>query len=293
MIPFEYRAPETLDEAFELLEQHGDDARLMAGGTALVILMKQRLVQPTVVVSLRRIGELRGLDASDGGVRIGATEPQRRVERHPLVRERFPTLAETVRRVATPRVRNQATVGGNLTHADPNQDPPVTLMALDASVRLRSRAGERSVPLDAFFVDYYETVVQPGEVLTEIVVPPLAANAACAFLKFLPRTADDYATVSAAATVAADGQTCRDVRIVLGAAGPTVVRARAAEALLRGQALTDANLRQAAAAVKDEVDPLSDIRGSAEYKRAMAEVFAYRALRAALDQLPARARAEA
>jgi carbon-monoxide dehydrogenase medium subunit len=285
MIGFEYRAPESLEEVWAALGEAGDDARLIAGGTALLLLMKQRLVRPSMLVSLKRLGNLSEIRNENGALRIGATATHRRVETDPHVRQHFPALVETLRRVATPRVRNQGTLGGNLAHADPNQDPPATLIALDASVRLRSSGDERSVPVDEFFTDYYETALQPGEVLTDILLPLPAAGSGSAFLKFLPRTADDYATVAAAASLRLDNGSCRDVRLALGSAGPTPIRARAAEAILEGQAPTDSTLRAAAAAVKDEVDPLSDIRGSAEYKREMSEVFAYRALRQALERI--------
>jgi carbon-monoxide dehydrogenase medium subunit len=285
MIGFDYRVPETLEEIFSTLDELGDDARLMAGGTALILLMKQRLVRPEVVLSLKRIGELTGIGQQDGQLRIGATELHRQVENNPLVSQHFPALVETLRKVATPRVRNQATLGGNLTHADPNQDPPATLIALNASVQLRSSKGERTVRLDEFFTDYYETALEPGEVLTHILVPMPRPNSACAFIKFLPRTADDYATVAAAASLRLDNGVCRDVRIALGSAGPTPIRARQAEAILEGQAPAEETLRSAAAAVKDEVDPMTDVRGSAEYKRDMTEVFAYRALKRVLERI--------
>lgn len=285
MIGFEYRAPDTLDELLADLDQLGDDARLIAGGTALVLLMKQRLLQPAVLLSLKRLPRLAAIEREDGRLRIGAAATHRQIENNPRVREHLPTLAETLRRVATPRVRNQATLGGNLAHADPNQDPPPALIALGASVRLRSSIGERELPVDELFVDYYETALQPGEVLTDILVPLPAAGAASSFLKFLPRTADDYATVSAAASLRLEDGRCRDVRLALGSAGPTPIRARAAESALEGQAPTEDSLRAAAAAVRDAVDPLTDIRGSAEYKRDMAQVFAYRALKQAVDQL--------
>ena len=285
MIGFEYRAPESLEEVWAALDEAGDDARLIAGGTALLLLMKQRLVRPALLVSLKRLGGLSEIRNEDGALRIGATATHRQVETNQHVRQHFPALAETLRRVATPRVRNQGTLGGNLAHADPNQDPPATLIALDASVRVRSSGGERGVRVDEFFTDYYETALQPGEVLTDILLPLPAAGSGSAFLKFLPRTADDYATVAAAASLRLDNGVCRDVRLALGSAGPTPIRARAAEAILEGQAPNDSTLRAAAAAVKDEVDPLSDIRGSAEYKREMSEVFAYRALRQALERV--------
>lgn len=285
---FDYRAPDTLAEVCTTLDQYGDDARLIAGGTALILLLKQRLVQPAVLVSLKRLGDLSTVDHADGHLRIGATATHRQIENNPHVRAHLPALAETLRRVATPRVRNQATLGGNLAHADPNQDPPATLIVLEASVRLRSSTGERELAVEDLFLDYYETALRPGEVLTEIIIPTPKPATGTAFLKFLPRTSDDYATVAAAASLRLEAGRCRDVRLALGSAGPTPIRARASEAVLEGQPPSEAALRAAAAAVRDEVDPLTDVRGSATYKRAMTEVFARRALEHALAQLTPR-----
>jgi carbon-monoxide dehydrogenase medium subunit len=184
------------------------------------------------------------------------------------------------------------TLGGNLAHADPNQDPPATLIALGASVELTSQQGKRDVPVDEFFTDYYETALQPGEVVSAIRIPALAPRSVAAFTKFLPRTADDYATVSVAAVVTPDesGQRCQEVRLGLGSSGSTPIRARKAEDALRGQELTDQNIRRAAAVAKTEVDPISDIRGSAEYKRDMAEVWVRRTIERALGRSTAQAR---
>jgi carbon-monoxide dehydrogenase medium subunit len=238
------------------------------------------------VVSLRRLRELGGISAQNGGLKIGALVTHREAEVSPLVSERARVLAETLRHVATIRIRNVGTLGGNLAHADPNQDPPATLIALGASIELSSQQGQRSVPVDEFFTDYYETALQTGEVVTAIHVPGMAQRSVGAFSKFLPRTADDYATVSAAVVLTPDesGQVCQDVRIGLGSAGSTPIRARQAEDALRGQPLSDENLRAAAAAAKTEVDPISDIRGSAEYKRDMAEVWVRRTLEKALGR---------
>jgi carbon-monoxide dehydrogenase medium subunit len=287
VIDFEFHRPESLDEVFGLLERYGEDARLMAGGTALVLQMKQRLAQPSHVVGMRRLAGLDALEETDDGIRIGALCTQRKVEDSPLVKERLPLLAETLGRVATPRIRNMATIGGGLVNGDPNQDPPPSLIALGASVELVSSAGSRTVPVEALFRDYYETDVQPGEVLASVTVPPQPADSGWAYLKFLPRTADDYGTVSVAAVISreADGS-CRDARIVLGSVGVTPVRAYDAESLLRGGNLSEDSIRAAAATVRDAVDPLDDFRGSAEYKRDMAEVFTRRAVTAAKGQRP-------
>lgn len=285
---FEWHVPTSLDETFELMDRYGEDAKLIAGGTALVIMMKQQLVRPGHLISLSRLSGLSGIRPDDGGLRVGGLTTHRELETSPLVAERFPALTETMHKVATIRIRNMGTIGGNLSHGDPALDPPVTLTALGASVRLVSKDDERVVPLDEFFVDYYETVMRPGEVLAEVLIPPVPSRSAASFIKFLPRTADDYATVAVATRLTLDesGTSVEDVRIALGAAGSTTIRARQTEAALRGQPATEASFREAAAVVKGEVDPISDIRGSAEYKTDMAEVFVRRALVQALARVP-------
>ena len=288
MIDFEYHAPTSLDQVFGLLEQYGDDARIMAGGTALVIQMKQRLSQPGHVIGLRQVGSLNSIESTPEGLRIGALCTQRQIETSALVGKESPLLADTFRKVATPRIRNMATIGGGLVNGDPNQDPPPSLIALGASAVMTSKSGDRVVPLEELFIDYYETDIQPGEVLTSVLVPPAPAGSGSVYLKFLPRTADDYGTVSVAAVVSKEQDgACKDVRIVLGSVGVTPIRAKAAEDALRGKALTDENIRAAAALVKDAVDPLEDFRGSAEYKTDMAEVFARRAVEQAMAAIPA------
>ena len=283
MIEFEYHAPTSLEQALEILDLHGEDARVMAGGTALVIQMKQRLAQPSHVVGLRGIGNLNSIVSTPNGIRIGALCSHRQIENNPLIAEYLPLLADTFRKVATPRIRNMATIGGGLVNGDPAQDPPPSLIALGASAVLTSRYGERTIPIEKLFVDYYETDVQPGEVLTSVVVPKTPSGSGSAYLKFLPRTADDYGTVSVASVISKDQDgTCKDVRIVLGSAGVTPIRAIDAEDYLRGEYLTDENIRFAAALVKTTVDPLDDFRGSAEYKTDMAEVFSRRAVEQAM-----------
>ena len=280
MNAFDYRAPRTVEEVLVLLREHGDDARVIAGGTALVTMMRQRLVLPECLVSLRDVAGLGGIEATKGELRIGALTTHREMEVSPLVKDRLAVLAETFRRVATVRIRHMATVGGSLAHADPNQDPPVTLIALDAKVEVRGAAGRRELPLGTFFRDYYETALEPGEIITAVTVPPLPAASGAAYVKFLPRSADDYATVAVAAivTLEADGQRCREARIALGSVAPTPLRAQAAEALLPGEQRDERLLRAAGEAAKGEVNPLTDHRGSAEYKREMTALMVGRAL---------------
>ena len=287
MIPFEYRTPKNLKEVHSTLKEFGADAKLIAGGTALVIMMKQRLVRPTCLVSLGSVRGLNGIEVKDGGLSIGGLATHRAVEDSALVRRRLPMLAATYHHVATLRVRNMATVGGGLAHADPNMDPPPSLIALGATVKATSPNGSRTIPLDEFFKDYYETVLNPDEIITEVMVPKVLPNTGAAYIKFLPRTADDYATVSAAAVLTLDKtlKTIAEVRIALGSVGVTPIRATAAEAVLRGQPLKTEAFAEAGEKAKEAVDPVSDFRGSAAYKKDMAAVFVRRALEKALADI--------
>lgn len=288
MIKFEYREPRTVDEALSLLAEHGEDAKILAGGTGLLIMMKQRLVRPAVLVSIRRIAELNYIREEADNILIGTLCTHADAEYSGLLKSKQPSLAETFHHVATPRIRNMGTVGGNLSHADPAEDPPSTLLALNASVKLASQGGERIVPLQEFFTDYYETAIQPGEILTQIIVPNLPQGAGTGYHKFLPRSADDYATVgiSCVLQVGKDGK-ISDVRIGMNAVGPTPMRATRAEGMLTGQKLTDELLRAAAEAAGEDVDPIGDIRGSSEYKRDMVKVWVRRVVnQAAASAVP-------
>lgn len=278
MRDFYFHTPKTLEEALDLLEEHQDDGRPIAGGTALVVMMKQSLLDADHLISLARVPGLSGIRAEADGLHIGALTHHREVETSALVKQHAPLLAEVYHHVATVRIRNVATVGGGIAHGDPSQDPPPGLIALGASVKLQSKSGERIVPIADMFVDYYETAIEPGELLTEVIVPTTAAGARTAYLKFLPRTADDYATVAVAAHAQLQDGKVSNLRVALGAAGPTPVHATTVEAALEGQAPTAEAIRQAAQAVADQVDPLDDFRGSSDYKRDMAVVFTRRAL---------------
>ena len=282
MRDFIYHAPTSLEEALSLLDQYGEDARPIAGGTAMVNLLKQNLVYADHLVGLSKVPGLRGITRSNGDLRIGALTKHREVERSAEVSEAAPLLQEAYSRVATVRIRNMATVGGGLTHADPAQDPPPALIALGARVVLASSGGTRELPIEDLFVDYYETALAQGELLTEVIVPAQPQDARGVYLKFLPRTEDDYATVAVAALARVENGVCADVRVALGAVAPTPVRATAVEAALEGQPVSADAIRSAAEAVAGQVDPLADFRGSSEYKRDMAVVFTRRALEQAL-----------
>ena len=199
MNDFEFHTPGTIEEAAAALAQYNGDAKLMAGGTSLMLLLKQSLVQPDHIISLHRIGGLDAIEYADGVLHIGGLARMRDVEQSDLVRQFAPLLANAYSRVATVRIRNSATVGGGLAQADPAMDPPPSLLILDAGVKLVSSRGERVVPVNDLYVDYYETTIEPDEIVTELLVPAQPVDAGWVYIKYLPRTEDDYATVSVAA----------------------------------------------------------------------------------------------
>ena len=278
MHDFTFHAPDSLSGALELLAEHNGGAKLLAGGTSLTTLLKQSLIAPDHIVSLHRVPGLDSVEASNGELRIGGLTTQRDVETSAVVKEHAPLLAEAYRRVATVRIRNVATVGGGIAQADPAMDPPPSLLILGASVVATSTRGERVIPISEVYADYYETTLEPDEIVTELRVPAQPSGAGWTYIKYLPRTEDDYATVSVAAIGSVEGGSIADVRVALGAVAPTAVRASVVEEALAGQAPTLDALREASQAVADIVDPTDDPRGSAWYKRDMSVVFTRRAL---------------
>jgi carbon-monoxide dehydrogenase medium subunit len=288
MRAFQLHQPETLAEVHGLLAEYGpDDAHLLAGGTSVMLLMNLGLLQPGRLVALRKVAELQGIQArADGSLSLGALATHRQLEVSPAVHAYSPALAETFGHVATVRIRNQATLGGNIAHADPAQDPPPMLIALGAEVVLTSQTGQRRVALDELFVDYLTTTIDPGEVLTSVELPAPRPGTRAVYKKFLPRTADDYATVSVGATLRlTDDGRCDDLRVALGGVAGVPLHARAVEDALRGETPTDARIATAADLVLDLVDPPDDARGSAAYKRRMARVWTERALKELRDQV--------
>jgi aerobic carbon-monoxide dehydrogenase medium subunit len=286
VIKFDYLEPESLGEALTLLERHGDEARAIAGGTSLVIMMRQRLLMPKVVISLARIPNFDRITFDErDGLRIGAGARHRDIELSPIVKQHYPLLHETFRKVAQPRIRNMGTVGGNLAAGDPLTDPGASLIALDAEVTLAGSNGKRTIALEEFFVDYYQTALNPAELLTEIRVPP-PRRPGWSHIKFTPRSIEDFATVGVAITLDAKNGVCEDVRMGLNSVASTIVRPKRAEQILRGQPINDAGLREMGEIAATEVDPMDDNRGSAEYKREMVKVLVRRAAQEAFQRLP-------
>lgn len=286
MIPgrFEYHPVSSLDEALALLGEHGEDAKILAGGQSLIPLMKFRLAQPEHIIDINRVSGLGDVSLRDGWLRLGALTREVDVEHSAVVRERFPLLYDTAGVIADPLVRNLATVGGNIVHADPANDHPATMLAYRAEVVARGPNGERTIPIDDFFVDTFQTALSPDEILTEIRIPAPAAMSGGAYVKF-ERKVGDYAIAAAAAQVALDPDgTFASVGLALTNVTFSSVRSRRAEEALVGQPSSIDAIRHAAQIAADDCDPGSDLRGSADYKRAMARTMATRALTLAVER---------
>ncbi len=278
---FGYRAPGSLEEAFGLLQEHGEDARLLAGGHSLIPAMKLRLTQPELLIDLRRVPGLSGIRADGETLIIGALATHTEVSTSETVRRLAPGLADTAAVIGDWQVRNRGTIGGSVAHADPAADLPVTLTALNASFVLASSAGERTAPADDFFVDFFTTALESHEILTAIRIPLLPSPARTGYAK-LPHPASGYVVVSAAAALSAgESGACTGARVVLGGVAGTPHRAAAAEAALEGQELTPDVMAAAARQAVEGIDPHADSYADEEYKRHMAAIYARRAIEAA------------
>ena len=278
--------PASLDEALSCLAEQGEEARVVAGGTALTIMLKHRLISPAVLLSLDRLDSLRYIRHEPGaGLRIGALTTVRDMELSSVVREANPTLAQTYGEVANVRVRNVATVGGNLSEADYASDPPSVLVAMRGIVKARSVRGEREIPVDGLFRDFYETVLAPDEILTEVIVPELGRGTCAAYIRYVSRSSEDRPCVGMSAVIErnADGS-CRELRLVAGAVAATPQEIPSAEAMARGRQLTGELIEEIAQAYSDAISPLSDLRGSEWYRKQMIQVLTRRTIQRALDQ---------
>jgi carbon-monoxide dehydrogenase medium subunit len=275
--------PRTLDEALDALA--GENVLPIAGGVAVGLLTNLGLVPPSRFVAIGGVPGLRGVALGEDGAELllGAATPHARLAADPLLTGELPQAAGMFGQIGNIRVRNRGTIGGNLALAEPAQDPPVLLAALGADVLAASRARHRRLPVATFAAGPMATVLEPGELVTQVAIPRLGPDERCAYLKFLPRTADDYATVSAAVRLRLDGDAVAEARIFCGSVGPVPVDCATAADLLVGRSITAAGRFEGiAAAVAEAVAPVTDHRGGAEYKREMAGVFVCRALEQAL-----------
>ena len=279
MRDFDFLEPASLQEASRMVADLGDDCRMMAGGTALMLALRQRMLTPAHIVSLSRLDSLRGISFDPTkGLRIGALSRHCDVAASPVVQQHYPMLASMAARVANPQVRNQGTLGGNLCYGDPATDPPGCLMALGAQMVLANASGERVLRIEEFLVDYYVTAIEPDEVVVEIRVPVPAPGASGSYVRFLRTAAEHRPLVNVSLLARRSGALCRSARLVVGASVPVSRRVRRAEEFLAGKTVTLDVADEAADMVAADIEPLSDSRGSADYRRDMVRVVARRTI---------------
>ena len=274
---FDLLQPYSLAEASQLLVQYGDEARPIAGGTTLVILMKQRAVHYPRLVDLQSIPGLDRISEERDGIRLGALVTHRAVERSPVVRNAIPVVAEAFGKIGNVRVRQTASVGGNLAHADYRLDPPPAMLILDAEVSVFGPNGSRTIRLKDFFRGMYETALEPGEILVDIKIPFMPQESRAAYLKYSALSANDWPCLGVAVLLAQANGRCRDLRLAVGgvAAIPTLVQGLE---FAQGQNLSNSVVDEVLRTVDAQISPFSDLRGSEWYKRQMVRVFVKRAI---------------
>lgn len=286
MIPpsFEYLRPKTVPEAIALLQQHGDDAKILSGGQSLIPMMKLRIARPGFLIDINRISGLSYIKEEGGFLKIGGLTREAEVEASSLVRSKYPLLLDTASVIADPQVRNLATVGGNLAHGDPANDHPATMIALGAQVVATGAKGERVIPIEDFFVSIFTTALQPDEILTEIRVPVPPPRSGGAYFK-VERKVGDFATAAVAVQLTLDDKgNVQKFGIGLTNVGPTPIKARSAENFLNGKKPDDNNIAQAAQLAGKDAQPSADLRGPAEYKRGLIQELTKRALVRSLER---------
>jgi carbon-monoxide dehydrogenase medium subunit len=280
---FKYLAPKTLKEALTLLDKHQDECKVIAGGQSLLVLMKQGLVAPEYLIDIKGLTELNYIKSDAKGLRIGALTTHRAIEKSAVIKRKCSVLAEMEKRLASIQTRNWGTIGGNICHGEPAGDPVPVLIALNATLSLASVKGKRNMAVEDFSLDYFETALEHNELLTEIQVPAAPPHTGTAYTKFNV-IESDLATVGVAVSItlrSGDG-VCQDVRIALGASAPTPMRAKQAEAVVKGKKITDNLLKEAGEIASTEAEPIFDIYASAEYRRELVKILVSRVGKEAL-----------
>ena len=283
MIPgaFDYHSPRSLDEALSLLQQHAGDAKILAGGQSLIPAMRFRLAMPSILIDINRLDDLRYVEERGDHLAIGAMTLEHSLEDAAVVRSSYPLLHDTAVVIADPLVRNMATVGGNIAHADPANDHPATMLAYNATVVAKGPKGERTIAIDDFFTGLFENAMGEDEILTEIRIPKPGANSGGAYTKF-ERKVGDYAISAAAVQLRLDGETVAAARIGLTNVSSVPMRAKGAEAELVGKSISDAVIEAAGKAAAAECDPSPDLRGGVDYKRDITRVMVKRSIQQAV-----------
>lgn len=285
---FTYLRPASLKEALGMLAEHADECKIICGGQSLLIVMRQGLVTTDYLVDIKNVKETRyiNFDKKDG-LKMGATTTHRDIEKSPVIKENYPILAEMETKLASMQTRNWGTIGGNLAHGDPSGDPAPVLIALNASVKVANSKGERVIPLDEFYADYFETVMEKDEMIVEVIVPVMEPKTAVAYKKFNLLDSDMGIVASAAAVTLNDDGTCKDVRIVLGNAGPTALRLKEAEEMLIGKKLDDSLFEAVGRKAEEVSEPVADIHASEEHRKHLLYVLTKRMLKKAYEEAKA------
>ncbi len=283
---FKYHRGTSLKETLDLLDRHKEDYKIICGGQSLLILMRQALVAPENLIDIKNLKELSYIDFTpEDGIKIGAVTTHREIENSPLIEKHLPILVEMEKNLASIQTRNWGTIGGNLAHGDPAGDPGPVLIALNAAVRITNKEKERLMPLEDFFVDYFETALEEGELLVEVRIPVFPPQTATVYEKF-NIIKNDQGIVSVAVSITLDDKrlSCQDVRIVLGAAVSKPLRTRQAEQLLRGNPLDDNLLDKIGQKASDEADPVTDIHATEAYRRQLVSVLTKKMVKKAWAQ---------
>jgi len=281
--PFEYHAPKTLPDAIALLNRYGGEAKLLAGGHSMLPMMKLRFAEPAHLIDLGKIPELKGIREVGGEIRIGAMTTENNLIWSELLQKKCPLLVEGARLISDPQVRYLGTIGGDISHGDPANDHPALMLVLGASFVLKGASGERVVPADGYFLGTYYTLLEAGEIMTEIRIPTPDPGSGYCYAK-LKRKTGDFATAASAVMLRMKGAIVQDVAIALTNVGQTALKARQAEDFLRGKMLDDQSISEAARLAMSICEPAADLRGDVEYKTAMAGEMTQRALRTAYSR---------
>lgn len=282
---FRYLEPESVSEASGLLQEHGWQAKAMAGGQSLILLLREGLIRPGIVVSLQKIPEMGGIQQKRSSVDIGALTTHRQIELSPVIEQHFPFVAKAYRTLASVQVRNLGTLGGNLCHNAPGSDPPALLMALDATLTIAGPRRKRTMSVEELGTGFYETSLSEGELLTTVNVPMIPSRTGCAYEKYAHRPTDvPFVGVAARVTLARNRKTCKEVRLALTGVAPATIRAHSAESVLQGEELDDKAIAEAAHVAAGETDPISDAHASAEYRLKLVPVAVQRVVNLAWER---------
>ncbi|PIV20042.1 MAG: xanthine dehydrogenase family protein subunit M [Deltaproteobacteria bacterium CG_4_8_14_3_um_filter_45_9] len=286
MRDFEYLPTKTIKEACSLISQYKEEGKILAGGQSLITLLRQKLISPSYLIDIKGISELNYITFDEkNGLRMGALTTHRAIEKSPIIQKKYNVLSEMEKSVASVQTRNWGTIGGNLCSADPIGDPAPSLIALSAKIKIVSSRGGKTIPLDEFFTDYFTTLLEPDEILTEIQLPSPVAHTGVVYMKFSTIEAGiKIVSTSISITLESDRRTCKDAKIVMSAVAPVPFNAKKAGNLMAGKKINDDLIAEAAQLASEETNPTPDVHASAEFRREIANVLVKRAIKQAFEK---------